>query len=89
MSEDDKERFSLTYDTIRKQYKVRANHGHGIPVVVVTERRLTKQEAPGLVVHLTTKQAWEMIAAKGLRHFKRNHIHFVGRIPSPGEKWQG
>ena len=89
VSEDDKERFSLTFDTTRKQYKVRANHGHGIPGVVVTERRLTTQEAPGFVVHLTTKQAWEMIAAQGLRHFKRNHIHFVGRIPSPGEKVAG
>ena len=87
--EDDKNRFSLTYDTKKGQFKVRANHGHGMPGVTVTERRLTKQETPGLVVHLTTERAWEAIAAQGLRHFKRNHIHFVGRIPNPGERVAG
>ena len=47
VTEDDKERFSLTFDTTRKQYKVRANHGHGIPGVVVTERRLTTRSEHG------------------------------------------
>ena len=53
VEEDDKERFSIEYDATQGDYKVRANHGHGIPGVSVVERALTAAEVPGYVVHLT------------------------------------
>ena len=40
VEEDDKERFSIEYDATQGGYKVRANHGHGIPGVSVVERCL-------------------------------------------------
>ena len=85
---DDKNRFTLTCDE-GMRYKVRANHGHGIPGVNVIERELTSTEFPGNSVHLTTSRAWTTIEKEGLRTGRRNHIHFVGRIPSADEKVAG
>ena len=52
---DDKERFSMATDEASGKPKVRANHGHGIPGIVVTDRKLTARDVPGAVIHLTTQ----------------------------------
>ena len=86
---DDKERFSMATDEASGKSKVRANHGHGIPGIVVTDRKLTARDVPGAVIHLTTQEAWKRIEFEGLSPLRRNCIHFVGRLPMPGEKVAG
>ena len=86
---DDKERFSMATDEVSGKTKVRANHGHGIPGIVVTERKLTARDAPGAVIHLTTQEAWKSIQLEGLSPLQRNCIDFVRRLPMPGEKVAG
>ncbi|EQC27774.1 hypothetical protein SDRG_14358 [Saprolegnia diclina VS20] len=78
---DSKQRFSLDMnDADSSQWRIRANQGHSIPVVLDTEllTPIQPDEAIGLVcIHGTYLRHWEAIFHQGLCRMKRNHIHFA------------
>ena len=65
---------------------IRANQGHSIKDIQadLLLRPLTTEEMSDpflLIIHGTTKNAWENIKNEGLSRRERNHIHFATGLP--------
>ncbi|KAI0788712.1 KptA family-domain-containing protein [Abortiporus biennis] len=90
---DKKNRYDLRYEpdllsgSVASIWWIRANQGHSMKNV--TDLELTPVHAvedipTGIVVHGTTRQAWEQIQKEGLSKMTRIHIHFAQGLLGPG-----
>ena len=76
VDKDQKGRFEIFGD------KVRATNGHSIPIKNIGE----KIDPPGVLYHLTSKEAVDQIMKEGLNKQSRIYIHFHAQLPTRTRK---
>ncbi|VDI20676.1 2'-phosphotransferase [Mytilus galloprovincialis] len=77
---DDNKRFRLSTDDITGRLKIKANHGHSIPIhdsdlVLIKQGEVTK------AYHCTSMVGWDGIVGMGINKMGRVHIHFSTQVP--------
>lgn len=89
VEENDKQRFQLDVDAESSRLKIRANQGHTVEVTDLELTQITDARDTPIIIHGTSKKAWETIQREGLSRMKRNHIHFAPGEPGGGQVISG
>ena len=78
VGQDVKQRFHIMQDIETGRLKVRANQGHSIQVEALELVPILGTEGGNsIIIHGTSRKAWESIKTDGLSRMTRNHIHFT------------
>ncbi|CAC5379372.1 TRPT1 [Mytilus coruscus] len=76
---DDNKRFGLSTDDKTGRLKIKANHGHSIPIHD-SDLVLIKQGEVTRAYHCTSMLGWDGIVGMGINRMGRVHIHFSTRV---------
>ena len=69
---DDKQRLKLNYKA--RPLEITAQNGHTIKLVKIAYERILSHQYP-ILVHSTTRKAWESIRNDAIKLMKRNEVH--------------
>jgi len=81
VEDNNKQRFTLKTDAAGKLW-IKANQGHSLDLPDLELDTIDSAAAYPVVVHGTSRRAWELIKASGaLSRMDRNHIHLATGLP--------